>query len=371
MAPGSDPKVLRVNALRVQQHAIPLYVFGIDGRLVRRFASVQFAARNGAGELVGYQRSRVERHIREIREYLEQDGALLPNAIVVAFDGSTMFTPIRGEIQAEWGTLGRLTIPIPPPRSAKPAVIVDGQQRMSAFAELSPARSFPIVVVGFSSASEETQREQFVLVNRTKPLPRDLLNELVADVDGVLPRAWRLRRVTASVVHSLRYDENSPFYGRIRGIGAIDVGANISQAAVIDAIERSVKRRGALCPDSQVVGQADVASMARIVSVYFAGVKRVWPTAWEGSPWSSRLVHGVGIYALGRLMDLIMLEVDATKPRAVKSVAVRLDRLKSRCAWTHGRWPVLRCEWNELQNTSQDKRLLADYLLKEFRRLSK
>jgi DGQHR domain-containing protein len=369
----ADPTVLRVNALRVEQRPdVPLFVFGIDGRLVHQFASVQFAEREGSGELLGYQRSRVERHIREIRDYLLQDNALLPNAIVVAFDGSATFSPLEGELKVEWGTLGKLTIPMPPPGSPKPALIVDGQQRMSALAELKPEHTLPIIVVGFSSASEELQREQFLLVNKTKPLPRDLLNELVARVDTALPKAWRLRRVAALVVESLRYDKSSPFYGRIRGIGATGEGANISQAAVLDVIEQSVRKAGVLSAYySPALDQADVATMEKIVSVYFHGVERVWPAAWHGSPWSSRLVHGVGISSLGRLMDVVMSEVDASKPRALMSVERRLRRIKSRCAWTEGRWPVLRCAWNELQNTSQDKRRLAEYLVQEYRRRSK
>src|SRR6266511_3735702 len=85
----------RVNALRVEQHPdMPLYVFGINGRLVHQFARISMAARSDGGVLMGYQRSRVERHIREIREYVAQVGAILPNAIVVAFDGSVVFTPL-------------------------------------------------------------------------------------------------------------------------------------------------------------------------------------------------------------------------------------------------------------------------------------
>src|SRR5436305_11913054 len=96
----TGPTVLRVNALRVEQRPdVPLFVFGIDGRLVQQFASVHFAERDGSGELLGYQRARVERHIREIRDYLVQDDAVLPNAIVVAFDGSATFTPLDGELK--------------------------------------------------------------------------------------------------------------------------------------------------------------------------------------------------------------------------------------------------------------------------------
>ena len=373
MLASHRPMAHIVNALRVEQRPdVPLYVFGIDGRLIQQFASVQFADRDASGELIGYQRTRVEHHIQEIRDYLMSSNAILPNAIVVAFDGSAEFTPLAGQLRTEWGTPGRLAIPIPKPGQPKPALVVDGQQRMSAFAELPREKSFPVVVVGFSSASKDIQREQFILVNRTKPLPRDLLNELISHVDSELPKPWRLRRVSALVLEALRYDKKSPFYARIRGFGSRGEGANISQAAVLGVVEQSIRKAGALSPFyAPATDDADIAAMAKVMSVYFSGVERVWPTAWDGSPHSSRLVHGVGIFALGRLMDAVMLEVEAGRPRAISSVERRLRRIESRCAWTEGRWLSLKCEWNELQNTSQDKRRLAQYLLEEYRRRSK
>ena len=42
---------------------------------------------------------------------------------------------------------------------------------------LTSSSDFPVVVVAFQATSPEMQREQFILVNKTKPLPRDLLNE--------------------------------------------------------------------------------------------------------------------------------------------------------------------------------------------------
>jgi DNA sulfur modification protein DndB len=181
----------------------------------------------------------------------------------------------------------------------------------------------------------------------------------------MLPKAWQTRRIAAGVVEILRFDTGSPFYGRIRGLGAT---GDISQAAVLSAVETSIRRAGVL--DEYVLsdsGMPDLSAMAHVVSVFFRGVANVWPYAWDGNPWTSRLVHGVGITALGRLMDVVMREVDATRPRAVSSVERRLSRIEKRCAWTEGWWPnPLNCGWDQLQNTSQDKRRLADYLVREY-----
>jgi DNA sulfur modification protein DndB len=181
----------------------------------------------------------------------------------------------------------------------------------------------------------------------------------------MLPKAWQTRRIASGIVEILRFDARSPFYGRIRGLGA---AGDISQAAVLSVIETSIRRGGVL--DEYVFsssGIPDMSAMAHVVSVFFHGVANVWPYAWNENPWTSRLVHGVGITALGRLMDVVMREVDSMRPRAVSSVERRLNRIEKRCAWTEGWWPnPLNCAWDQLQNTSQDKRRLADYLVREY-----
>ncbi len=236
-------RVLKLSALRVAQRAdVPLFAFGVEGRLIRQFASVQGATRRASGELIGYQRARVEGHIRQILEYLKSQEALLPNAIVLALSDEVAFQPLEGTLFSGWGTFGTLLIPIPVPGASKPALIVDGQQRVSALAQLKPERAFPVIVVGFQAPSAEFEREQFVLVNKTRPLPRDLLNELLPHIGSGLPGAWRFRKVAGQVVEALRFDPASPFYGRIRGLGTSGEGANISQAAVLGVIERSLRR---------------------------------------------------------------------------------------------------------------------------------
>ena len=267
--------------------------------------------------------------------------------------------------------MGNCWVPLRPVAEARRAEAGSDcrrEQRVSALAMLEPRRTFPVVVVGFQVASEEARRQQFVLVNRTKPLPRDLLNELLPHVAGELPPLLARRRVSGQVLELLRFNRKSPFFGRVRGLGSGGEGCNIASTSVLGVIEASVRRGGILAEGYYDSDPPDVEWMARNVEVFFDGVRRTWPEAWEASPWSSRLVHGVGMAALGALMDVVMAEVAADRPRAVGSVERRLARLRNRCAWTEGRWPRLRCEWNELQNTSQDKRRLSAYLVDEYER---
>jgi DGQHR domain-containing protein len=368
---ASKARGIHVNVLRVQQRKdVPIYVFGIDGRLVHQIATVSYAERTADGVLTGYQREKVGKHIKEILAYLSGPRPLLPNALVVAFDDRVHFEPLNGVQPSEWGTFGRLEIPLPK-NAADPKAgwLVDGQQRATALAQLDPSKHFPVVVVAFQSDSQDLQREQFILVNKTKPLPRDLLHEILPEVDVALPKDLEKKQVAGRVLRDLRFDSESPFYRRIRGLDAEGEGANISQAAILSVIQDSIRQKGVLFDHYDGGGKKhDYAAMARILKVFFEGVRRTWPNAWNGSPKTSRLVHGVGIVAMGHLMDRVMREVDNTSPRAAFSVATRLERIADRCAWTSGNWPVLGTPWNELQNTSQDKARLTEYLLKEYSR---
>jgi DGQHR domain-containing protein len=128
--------------------------------------------RGAEGHVLGYQRPEVLRHIRQIREYLETADALLPNAVVVAFDGRVRFTPSgRGRGYSRPGTLA---IAVGGAEDEKGGWLVDGQQRVAALRDAAVG-PFPVCVVGFVAASTDQQREQFILVNSTQPLPRGLL----------------------------------------------------------------------------------------------------------------------------------------------------------------------------------------------------
>lgn len=360
---------IRVNALKVRQRSdTPLYVFGIDGKLVQNIASVSLANRNKAGVLTGYQRGPANAHIREILDYISTPDALLPNAIVIAFSSAVSFEPLPGTVASEWGTFGRLTIPVPGNASeARPGWIVDGQQRVTALARLDPTKHFPVVVVAFQSDSDTLQRDQFVLVNKSKPLPRNLLNEILPDVTSDLPRQLAHQQLASKVLVILRFDDKSPFFERVRGLGVEGEHVNISQNALIHVIQNSFKKKGVLFSVfDPACKRASYERMAGVVNSFFEGVRRTWPDAWDGSPSTSRLVHGVGIVAMGHLMDRIMRDVDLSSPRTAAMVYNRLALLAGRCAWDSGRWPTLGRRWDELQNTSQDKTLLTDYLLREY-----
>jgi hypothetical protein len=76
--------------------------------------------------------------------------------------------------------------------------VFDGDCRRAA--TLTRARAgrkqpYPVPVIGFVSSDIETHREQFILVNKAKPLPTRLINELLPELSTLLPRDLAVRSV--------------------------------------------------------------------------------------------------------------------------------------------------------------------------------
>jgi len=183
-----QPATLSVPALEVRQgENRRLYSFAIDGKLLHEFCTISRVSRHDGEGLNGYQRPEVVSHITQIREYLESDNPLLPNAIVVAFDDTVRFKPsARKSNGASYSRAGTLEIPIRHDIADKdkPGWIVDGQQRAAA---LRDAR-----VTGFPEPT-------------LKILRRGDSNfaEIEPEVRGTLPRVGEVARLMAITLITL------------------------------------------------------------------------------------------------------------------------------------------------------------------------
>src|SRR4051812_33910972 len=139
---------LRVPALRLAQGpSREIYSFGIDGKLLHRFAAVSRVGRNEDAAIRGYQRPEVLSHINAIRDYIESDAPLIPNGIVVAFDSRVRFES-DGRRKARHSGCQSGTLLIPLDEKERPGWIVDGQQRAAAIRDAHVER-FPIFVNAF------------------------------------------------------------------------------------------------------------------------------------------------------------------------------------------------------------------------------
>lgn len=367
----ADQYLLRVPALRLTQGRHSIYIFGIDGKKLDDFATVSRARRDDAEDLHGYQRPEVVSHIRAIRRYLESNEAMLPNAIVLAFTDQVRFeaAPLLTESEpVSYSQPGELIIPVDETQddAEKPAWLVDGQQRTAAIREADVAE-FPVAAVGFIAASEEEQRSQFILVNNTKPLPKGLIYELLPETTGELPAQYARRRLPASLLIRLNTHPGSPFRGAITT--PTTPGGYIKDNSVLKMIENSLYEGALYQYRDPRTGDSDESQMLRHLMLFWNRVRARWPEAWELPPRKSRLTHGVGIQALGYIMDMLTAEQDISEVTA-DEIDKYLTTLDPVSAWTEGTWSLPAGDerpWNGLQNTPNDVRKLTNHFVQTLR----
>jgi DGQHR domain-containing protein len=369
--PG-EPAVIRRRALRLRQHPKhPLYQFALSAQELLQIADISRVSRDEAGKLLGYQRPEVRKHVKGIVDYLDSGSVLFPNSIILALSGDAVFKEVRGpKVDDGLAEAGTLELPVPANGGPKPAWIVDGQQRALALSRCR-RRDLLVPVNAFVATDLEVQKEQFLRINTTKPLPRGLVNELLPDVETILPPQLAARQAPARLCEILNRDPESPFKGLVyrssmRGRGK--QRAPVNDTSLLHTIQESLTNpSGCLFPYRNVAtGETDFAAIRLVLLVYWNAVKATFPEAWGLHPSKSRLMHGAGIRSMGRLMDRVMSVVQVSDKNAGRTVHRELARIKHLCAWTEGAWQELGIKWNEVQNVPSHVKLLSNYLMRAY-----
>src|SRR5690606_32560489 len=114
-------------------------------------------------------------------------------------------------------------------------------------------------------------------------------------------------------------------------------------------------------------GETDFDGICKVLVAFWTGVRDVFPDAWGKPPAKSRLMGGVGIRAMGRLMDRIMPGIKLGNKHAVNQIKKEIGRIADACRWTSGRWEDLDgLKWNELQNVPRHVHVLSNYLIRSY-----
>lgn len=365
-------KIIRRRALKIHQNdRHPLYVFCLTGSEILSVADISRLSRTDAGKLIGYQRPQVKRHIQDIISYLNSDDIIFPNSLILALSSKVKFIPTRRRGGRDGFVIsGTLEIPISS-NGARPAWIVDGQQRALAISK-SRRRELPIPVNAFVADEIELQRDQFLRVNNTKPLPRGLITELLPEVSTPLPANLEAKKIPSEVCHLLNIEPHSPFRGLIARASTPNdrkKSAVVSDTSIIKMIQDSLSApSGCLFAYRNIAtGETDFDGIWATLIAFWTAVKRSFPDAWGKPPSKSRLMHGAGIRAMGRLMDRVMGSIDLRGNGAVSDVQQELRAIVPICSWTDGSWDELDdMRWNEIQNIPQHIRLLSNLLVRTY-----
>jgi DGQHR domain-containing protein len=357
-SPRTRSASVTINALRFHQGDAAVYSFVLPGDQIAQIADLSRIKREGRGNtLVGFQRSEIQAHVRQITEYLDKGPGLFPNAVILAITPNVTFQAKRGPnpVSVEGVEAGRLTIPSRP-EGEKVAWIVDGQQRSLALSN-SKNGNLLVPVVAFESTSIETHREQFILVNRARPLKQRLIDELLpATDDALLPRDLAANKIPSELCNLLNTRSHSPFYKRI---ARTSFKPERNDVFIDSAIVRMIRDRingtsGALLHLKGTAQRgADLTEMYRLLSAYWNAVAATFPQEWNLPPDKSRLTSAAGITVMGVMMDRICARVGFNHKSAQAVYETELKRIASQCAWTSGRWGDFDMPWNALEMTSK------------------
>ena len=335
-----------VKARQSNKHDV--FAFAATAQQVLQIARIDRVGRTEEGDLFGFQRPQVAQHILEIRDYLKKDDSVLPNSIVLAFVGGVTANDLGNglsEIEIQMGD------------DAPLGFVVDGQQRLSALQPLED-RDFQVFVSAIVCRDEDELRRQFILINNTRPLPKELIYELLPSVSG-LPHRMANRSFAADMTTRLNYMRSSAVQGRIkqhtnpRGV----LSSTAFQRVFMNSRSNGAIREFIHLEDGQE-------RAVDLVSSFYWAVRDVFPEAWEGmTPTTSRLVHSCGLIALGYVME-VAYALHGARDR--RSFATAIECLTPYTAWTSGNWnfPTEFRPWNKLQNTPPDVRMLSDYLVR-------
>lgn len=339
-----------IRALQSPGHVVTC--FSASAAEICKIAAIERISRDANGHLSGFQRPQIATHIQEIKDYLNREDAVLPNPIVIAFTDNVSVEEISDDLL-------KITINT---ENGPPGLVVDGQQRLSALNLLSDKKNFKIFVSALLCKNDAELRQQFVLINNTRPLPKSLIYELLPTVEG-LPHRFSSRSFAADLTSRLNYDHASSLKGMIKQ--HTNPSGIISDTAIQKVIMNSLYD-GIL---REFIGSSDGQEKSfLLVSNFYRAIQLVFKESWVGQkPKSSRLVHGAGIVSMGYVMELLALNQGL---RTWEEFQQGLVPIVGKTAWISGTWEFggedIR-PWNSIQNTPNDIMTLAHYLIRIMR----
>lgn len=361
---------LAKRALRLSQGPeSELYVFSLTAPEIEQLADISRVNRDEAGDLIGYQRPEVRQHVQDIVDYLDSDKVIFPNAIIIALPSTVRFTASRGtkpnEVERDdVACTGRLQIPLPIGAEPKPGWIVDGQQRTLALAKAGH-QDFPVLVTAFVTDNMDVQRDQFVRINNIRSLPRGLVTELLPTISSPLPPRLAIKKTPSELCNLLNNQE--PFQGLLRRPSTTSgtrAEAVITDTGVIAMLKESLGTGCLFVYRDMSNGETDFASVLKTITIFWTCVRDTFPDAWGRPAEESRLMHGAGIRAMGRLMDWIMRSLDLDDEATPKYVMDELALIAPHCRWTEGTWDGLGMKWNAIQNNGRHITELSNHLIR-------
>ncbi|MBW4971362.1 DGQHR domain-containing protein [Croceibacter atlanticus] len=257
----------------------------------------------------GYQRSFSKSRINQIKKYIDKEGGILPNSILVniddgvsAFNNETSILTMDDSID-NWG------------------FIIDGQHRVWGSNEAEKNLLLPVVAT--VSKSIEAQAQLFVKINKTqRGVPVSLYLDLLDITEGVIEdfdsEDATAQRRAIEIAKRLNDDEDSPMYDLIRMTG--DTGRGISLSEMVSRLKPHID------PKKGNLLNYGFEHQFLIIKIYLKAVKSVFIEEWNNT--DSLLLKTVGFGGLmNAFYEIFTLTVQNSKKFSTDNVIELLSKI--------------------------------------------
>jgi len=207
---------MHVPALRAKMGGFTCYTFSIRPEYLLKIAYVAHRAKGKAADVDAYQRMIKQNRLREIAQYISDDGTFPTNIVInIERDRHVRFDRAKQEqdIEHAGATYGWLWLS----PSYGSAWIIDGQHRLFAYSGHERAASSFVHVLAFVGLPPSRQAQLFVDINsEQKRVKRSLLVELAAELKwDSSEEDERKAAVISKAGMALDEHLDSPLQGRI------------------------------------------------------------------------------------------------------------------------------------------------------------
>jgi len=312
-----------VDYIKVKQPIGQFYVASMNYKDVLDIAKADvrmLANEDTIDTYIGIQRKISPKRVKEIADYSRTIDATFPTSIILAIKSINDDGQLNGNIVVE---ASKLKIK----RSESVASILDGQHRLEGLkAAAKIDGEFELNVTIFIDPDIDDQAQIFSVINKAQTkVNKSLVYDLYEYAVHRSPQ-----KTCHDIVRALNRNEKSPFYKKIKILGAAEDSEKetIAQATLVELImryvsrdpitDRDILRRASLFSSNKlnpptesdqkelifrdyfVIGNDS--EITKIIYQYFSVVREKWPTSWSSNSRGNVLNKSTGIIALMKFL---------------------------------------------------------------------
>ncbi len=261
----------------------------------------------------GYQRPPIDRRLREVAKYVEEEEGILPTSVLLATrpgdEHNLHFETTSGvDGFAEWGML---TIP-----DEATLFVVDGQHRVfgvnRAYEKAGDPEfeKYPFPITIMQNVDRYREMVHFNIINtRQRKMPTDIVDRHLVmrqqkEGLGMIASGARgekaYRQATATRIVDALYEADSPWFHEIAipGVPGRDHGL-VRQHAMVASLDPVLK-------DNWVLAQRPMEKhLVRLLCNYWNALRDIWPDAFD-IPKDYRVQATVGLYSLHMVLPAVI-----------------------------------------------------------------